>query len=54
MSLVSLFVIDEGMAKFYEATIPHFGQGVSDKFPSANYDIEEAASALRFVGQQLV
>ena len=46
LSLVRLFVIDERRAEFYEPKSPHFGHTVSDKFPSASNDIEEAGKRL--------
>jgi hypothetical protein len=46
LTLRKLFVIDEKRAAFYQPSTPHFGQDVSDKFPSATYDIEEAGKCL--------
>jgi len=41
-----LFVVSADSAKYLDESKPLFGDDVSDKFPSASYDIEEAGKCL--------
>jgi hypothetical protein len=42
LATASIFVMNRNMEVYFESKVPQFGQEVSDKFPSSNYDIEEA------------
>ena len=47
LTLVDLFCISGEQIKYFEPGGPLFGAAVADKFPSANYDIEEAGKCCR-------
>jgi hypothetical protein len=46
LSGISLFCLPESEARFYSPEDPLFGSEVAEKFPSSNYDIEEAGKCL--------
>lgn len=46
LDLVTILCLDKRMADYYEPVLPAFGQEVESRFPSANYEIEEAGKCL--------
>ncbi len=46
LSLVQVFVMDTGKARYFSPSSPLFGQEVADKFPHAIPDIEDAGKCL--------
>jgi hypothetical protein len=48
LGLRKIFVLEENKRKYFETKEPHFGMEFNSKFPSAVYDLDEAANCLTF------